>query len=171
MPRGRAQPRAFPIGPQSCLPRAHSLTPGCGTELCRQREASTESLSQAHTELLPPRVQTRRLHSRRPPAPPHCRTTAFLGAAPLVFTLICLFIVMQKSMMKYMTRMGQNTGTLKASKKVQTMATRMPLVAACLEGRGEGERTSPDSVALQELHGNAPCGAQCSSVLPEPHAV
>lgn len=51
--------------------------------------------------------------------------------------MICLFMVMQKSMMKYITRMGQNTGTLKASKNVQTMATRMPLVAACLEGRGE----------------------------------
>lgn len=50
--------------------------------------------------------------------------------------MICLFMVMQKSMMKYMTRMGQNTGTLNASKKVQTMATRMPLVAACLEGGG-----------------------------------
>lgn len=36
-----------------------------------------------------------------------------------VLTLICLFIVIQKSMMKYITRIGQNTGTLKASKKVQ----------------------------------------------------
>lgn len=52
--------------------------------------------------------------------------------------MICLFMVMQKSMMKYMTRMGQNTGTLNASKKVQTMATRMPLVAECLGGGGEG---------------------------------
>ena len=34
--------------------------------------------------------------------------------------------------MNYITRMGQNTGTLKASKKVHTMATKMPLVAACL---------------------------------------
>lgn len=47
--------------------------------------------------------------------------------------MICLFMVMQKSMTKYITRMGQNTGTLNASKKVQTMATRMPLVAACLK--------------------------------------
>lgn len=41
-------------------------------------------------------------------------------------------MVIQNSMMKYITRMGQNTGTLKASKKVHTMATKMPLVAACL---------------------------------------
>ena len=47
-------------------------------------------------------------------------------------TLICLFMVMQKSMMKYITRMGQNTGTLKASKNVQIMAMTMPFVAECL---------------------------------------
>lgn len=56
-------------------------------------------------------------------------------APPAALTLICLFMVMQKSMMKYMTRMGQNTGTLNASKKVHTMATRMPFVAACLGPR------------------------------------
>lgn len=54
-----------------------------------------------------------------------------------VLTLICLFIVIQKSMMKYITRIGQNTGTLKASKKVQIIATRMPFVAACLKAKGE----------------------------------
>lgn len=48
------------------------------------------------------------------------------------FTLICLFIVMQNSMMKYMTRIGQNTGTLKASKNVQIIAMTMPFVAECL---------------------------------------
>lgn len=48
------------------------------------------------------------------------------------FTLICLFIVMQKSMMKYITSIGQNTGTLKASKNVQIMAMTMPFVAECL---------------------------------------
>jgi hypothetical protein len=37
-------------------------------------------------------------------------------------TLICLFIVIQKSVMKYMTRMGQNTGMLKQSKNVQIIA-------------------------------------------------
>lgn len=39
---------------------------------------------------------------------------------------------MQKSMMKYITRIGQNTGTLKASKNVQIMAMMMPFVAECL---------------------------------------
>lgn len=33
-------------------------------------------------------------------------------------TLICLFIVIQNKVMKYMTNIGQNTGTLKHSKKV-----------------------------------------------------
>lgn len=71
--------------------------------------------------------------------------------------MICLFMVMQKSMMKYMTRMGQNTGTLNASKKVQTMATRMPLVAECL---GEGEGASDTGFAC--AHGSAgPDAAPC----------
>lgn len=38
---------------------------------------------------------------------------------------------MQNSMIKYMTRIGQNTGTLNASKKVHTIATTTPLVAEC----------------------------------------
>ena len=44
-------------------------------------------------------------------------------------TLICLFMVMQKSVMKYMTRMGQKTGMLKKSKKVQTKAMAVAFVA------------------------------------------
>ena len=43
--------------------------------------------------------------------------------------MICLFIVMQKSVMKYMTRMGQKTGMLKKSKKVHTKAMTVALVA------------------------------------------
>lgn len=37
-------------------------------------------------------------------------------------TLICLFMVIQKRVMKYMTRMGQNTGMLKQSKNVHITA-------------------------------------------------
>lgn len=48
-------------------------------------------------------------------------------------TLIWRFMVMQKSMMKYITRIGQNTGTLKASKNVQIIAMMMPFVAECLK--------------------------------------
>lgn len=59
-----------------------------------------------------------------------------------VFTLICLFIVMQKSMMKYITSIGQNTGTLKTSKNVQTMAMTMPFVAECLQGEATPVRTT-----------------------------
>ena len=70
---------------------------------------------------------------------------------PPVLTFICLFMVIQKSMMKYTTRMGQNTGTLKASKKVQAMATRMPLVAACLK--------AGEVVSVAWGHGSTPPGA------------
>ena len=75
-------------------------------------------------------------------AQPQCLTEAWLRAPHTAccltaqqhrgFTFICLVMVIQNRMLKYIPRMGQNTGTLKASKKVHTMATRMPLVAACL---------------------------------------
>jgi len=48
----------------------------------------------------------------------------------LIMCLICLFIVMQKSVMKYMTRMGQNTGILKTSKNVQIKAIVVDFVIA-----------------------------------------
>ena len=38
-------------------------------------------------------------------------------------------MVMQKSVIKYMTRMGQKTGILKNSKKVQAKAIRVAFVA------------------------------------------
>jgi hypothetical protein len=38
-------------------------------------------------------------------------------------------MVMQKRVMKYMTKMGQKTGTLKSSKKVQRKAMTVALVA------------------------------------------
>lgn len=46
-----------------------------------------------------------------------------------VLTLICLFMVMQNNVMKYMTRMGQKTGMLKKSKKVQVKAISVAFVA------------------------------------------
>ena len=46
-----------------------------------------------------------------------------------MITLICLFMVIQKSVMKYMTRIGQNTGMLNSSKKVQKNAIVVALVA------------------------------------------
>mgnify|MGYP000636359235 FL=1 len=48
-------------------------------------------------------------------------------------TLICLFIVIMKSTIKYITKMGQNTGMLKNSKNVQTVATTTALVAPYLQ--------------------------------------
>lgn len=46
------------------------------------------------------------------------------------FTFICRFIVMQNSVIKYITRIGQKTGTLKTSKKVQTIAMVVDFVMA-----------------------------------------
>ncbi len=43
--------------------------------------------------------------------------------------MICLFIVIQNSVMKYMTRIGQKTGMLKNSKKVQVKAMTVAFVA------------------------------------------
>jgi hypothetical protein len=40
----------------------------------------------------------------------------------LIMCLICRFIVIQNSVMKYMTRIGQNTGILNSSKNVQKIA-------------------------------------------------
>lgn len=45
-------------------------------------------------------------------------------------TLICRFIVIQNSVMKYITRIGQKTGILKTSKNVQTIAIVVDFVMA-----------------------------------------
>lgn len=47
-----------------------------------------------------------------------------------ILTLICRFIVMQNRVMKYMTRIGQNTGTLKTSKNVHMTPISVLLVIA-----------------------------------------
>lgn len=67
-----------------------------------------------------------------------------------VLTLICLFMVMQKSMMKYITSIGQNTGTLKASKNVQIMAMTMPFVAECLKRKVNTQSESNCYLKQQE---------------------
>jgi len=47
----------------------------------------------------------------------------------LIICLICRFIVMQNRVMKYITKIGQNTGMLKNSKKEHTKAMVVALVA------------------------------------------
>mmetsp|Transcript_18151 Transcript_18151/g.41999 ORF Transcript_18151/g.41999 Transcript_18151/m.41999 type:complete len:126 (+) Transcript_18151:156-533(+) len=44
--------------------------------------------------------------------------------------IICLFMVMKKSTKKYISKMGQNTGTSNMEKNVMTMQVRVPLVQA-----------------------------------------
>lgn len=43
-------------------------------------------------------------------------------------TFICRFIVIQNNVMKYITSIGQNTGMLKQSNRVHTMATTVDFV-------------------------------------------
>lgn len=45
------------------------------------------------------------------------------------YTLICRFMVIQKRVRKYMTRIGQNTGTLNNSKNVHVKAITVAFVA------------------------------------------
>lgn len=52
--------------------------------------------------------------------------TSYVNVTKL--TLICLFIVIQNKVMKYITSIGQNTGILNASTKVQTNAISVLLV-------------------------------------------
>ena len=51
-------------------------------------------------------------------------------------------MVMQKSVMKYMTRMGQKTGMLKKSKKVQTKAMAVAFVAEYQNLNSEAKKDS-----------------------------
>ena len=61
------------------------------------------------------------------------RGSFYLGLLYRVLTLIWRFIVKKKRMKKYMTRMGQKTGTLKQSKKVEKTATRVEITVCSLE--------------------------------------
>ena len=63
------------------------------------------------------------------PPPPHQCWCVHTGHKP---TFIWRFMVIVKRMMKYMTRMGQNTGMFKASKNVHIMPISIALVAEYL---------------------------------------
>ena len=52
---------------------------------------------------------------------------------------ICLFIVMKNSTKKYISKMGQNTGTSKTEKKVITMHVAVPLAHA-IQNLNSGSR-------------------------------
>lgn len=47
-----------------------------------------------------------------------------------LLTLICLFIVMQNKVIKYITKIGQNTGTSKKSKNVQNIPIKVLFIIA-----------------------------------------
>lgn len=61
---------------------------------------------------------------------------------------------MQKSVMKYMTRIGQNTGTLNTSKKVQMIAMVVDLVIA-YQNLNSGSRRMNGRNSSLLLVGNA----------------
>ena len=54
------------------------------------------------------------------------------AAVDELFTLICRFMVKVKRIQKYMTRMGQNTGMLQASKQVRNIEKSTAFVALYL---------------------------------------
>ena len=56
-------------------------------------------------------------------------------------TLICRFMVMQKSVMKYMTSMGQKTGMLNTWKAVKQKATVVAFMTLC-QNLNSGSRRS-----------------------------
>ena len=73
---------------------------------------------------------------------------------------------MQKSVMKYMTRMGQNTGILKTSKNVQIMAIVVDFVMA-YQNLNSGKRLMKGRNSSLLLVGNA--GPSGSSAKNEEH--
>lgn len=68
----------------------------------------------------------------------------------VLLTFICLFIVMTKRTIKYMTKIGQKTGMLKNSKNVHVIAMTIALVAPYL-GRENTSNKKDWSVLLMWL--------------------
>lgn len=91
----------LPIGPHSRLPQLPRIS--------RQQQPRSAAIRQSDS--------TARSRS----------STPYNARRDTPRTLICLFIVMQNSVMKYMTRMGQNTGMLQKSNMVHTMAITVDL--------------------------------------------
>ena len=71
----------------------------------------------------------------------------------LIICLICLFIVRQNSMMKYMTKIGQNTGTLKTWKKVMKVAMMTARVDRCQNLNSGSRRINGLNSAFELLVG------------------
>ena len=59
-----------------------------------------------------------------------------------LLTLICLFIVITNRMIKYMTKIGQNTGILNASKNVHIIAMTTALVPEYLQKKNRKTNTT-----------------------------
>ena len=62
----------------------------------------------------------------------HLHNDEFVTVTVFLLTFICLFIVMTKRTIKYMTKIGQKTGMLKNSKNVHVIAMTIALVAPYL---------------------------------------
>lgn len=80
-------------------------------------------------------------------------------------TLICRFIVIQKSVIKYMTRMGQKTGTLKTSKKVQTRAIVVLFVIAYQNLNSGSRRMKGRNSSLFLVGSSGPSGSSAGKFI------
>lgn len=77
-------------------------------------------------------------------------------------TRICRFIVIQNRVMKYMTRMGQNTGTLKTSKNVQTSAIVVDFVIAYQNLNSGNRRMNGRNSSLLRVGNAGPSGSSAA---------
>ena len=80
----------------------------------------------------------------------HLHSEEFVTVTVFLLTFICLFIVMTKRTIKYMTKIGQKTGMLKNSKNVHVIAMTIALVAPYL-GRENTSSKKDWSVLLMRL--------------------
>ena len=85
----------------------------------------------------------------------------------LYMCIICRFMVMKKSTKKYISRMGQKTGTSKTEKKVMAMLVAVPLVHANQNlnsgSRRANGRNSLPSEAVEGSPGPSSCCSEGSS--------
>lgn len=71
-------------------------------------------------------------------------------------TRICRFIVMQNSVMKYSTRIGQNTGMLNMSKHVHSMPMQVLLLTAYQNLNSGRRRMNGRNSSLERVGSSGP---------------
>ena len=79
-------------------------------------------------------------------------------------TRICRFIVIQNSVMKYMTSMGQKTGTLNRSKNVQKIAIVVDFVIAYQNLNSGSRRMNGRNSSLLRVGSAGPSGSSAERI-------